>query len=57
MVVEKAKQGKNVGGGGGLTSGKGNGKIKQEFAKIILILKCYNECEDENDHRSRGVWL
>lgn len=37
-------------GGGVLTSGKGNGKIKQEFAKIILILKYYNECKDENDH-------
>ena len=46
-----------ISGGGVLTSGKGNGKIKQEFAKIILILKYYNECEDENDHRSRGVWL
>lgn len=44
-------------GGGVLTSGKENGRIKQGFAKIILILKYYNECKDENDHRSRGVWL
>lgn len=46
-----------ISGGGVLTSGKGNDRIIQGFAKIILILKYYNECEDENDHRSRGVWL
>ena len=52
--LEKAQK---FGGGGVLTSGKENGRIKQGFAKIILILKYYNECKDENDHRSRGVWL
>ena len=51
------KKCQKIRGGGVLTSGKENGRIKQGFAKIILILKYYNECKDENDHRSRGVWL
>lgn len=44
-------------GGCVLTSGKGNDRIMQGFAKIILILKHYNECKNENGHRFRGVWL
>ena len=47
----------NFGGGCVLTSGKGNDRIIQGFAKIILILKHYNECKNENGHRFRGVWL
>lgn len=43
--------------GGVLTSGKGNDTIIQEFAKIVLILKYYNECKGENGHRFKGVWL
>lgn len=44
-------------GGGVLTSGKGNDTIIQGFAKIVLILKYYNECKGENGHRLKGVWL
>ena len=44
-------------GGDVLTSGKGNDRIIQGFAKIILILKYYNECKNENGHRFKGVWL
>ena len=51
------KSEKISGGGCVLTSGKGNDKIIQGFAKIILILKHYNECKNENGHRFRGVWL
>ena len=46
-----------ISGGGVLTSGKGNDTIIQGFAKIVLILKYYNECKNENNHRFRGVWL
>ena len=45
------KSEKISGGGGVLTSGKGNDKIIQGFAKIVLILKYYNECKGENSHR------
>lgn len=51
------KSEKFSGGGCVLTSGKGNDRIIQGFAKIILILKHYNECKNENGHRFRGVWL
>ena len=51
------KSEKISGGGCVLTSGKGNDRIIQGFTKIILILKHYNECKNENGHRFRGVWL
>lgn len=51
------KSEKISGGGDVLTSGKGNDRIIQGFAKIILILKYYNECKNENGHRFKGVWL
>ena len=40
-----------ISGGGVLISGKGNDTIIQGFAKIVLILKYYNECKGENGHR------
>lgn len=51
------KSEKISGGGCVLTSGKGNDRIIQGFAKIVLILKHYDECKGENGHRFKGVWL